>query len=164
MEFWCYPCEHWISGPIFVHMWIFILPFQRLVFWSYYSKHWNSGPIPKNTGIPMLSFHCEHWNSLNTPWFWPFFLNIGISILFFQRFVFWSYYSMHWNSGPILENTGILMLSFHCKHCNSHLISQYTLIVAFFYTHWNSDLLRPSIGLLVLSFLTLEFLCYPWTQ
>ena len=127
-------------------MWIFILSFQRLVFWSCYSKHWNSGPIPKNTGIVMLSFHCEHWNSLNTPWFWPFFyVNIGISILFFQRFVFWSYYSMHWNSGPILENTGILILSFHCKHCNSGLI-------------------LPNNGILPRYLYTLVFWSYPSKQ
>ena len=35
---------------------------------------------------------------------------------------FWPYLYKHWNSGPVLINIGILILSFHYKHWNSDLI------------------------------------------
>ena len=89
LEFGSHPLKHWTSSPIFY-------------------KHWNSYHILPN--VEILAFFYKNWNSsLIHP-------QIGISGPIFYSLEFSPHPSEHLNSGPILTNIGILILSFHCKH------------------------------------------------
>ena len=84
--------------------------------------------------------------------FWPFFINIGILPFSFQTFEFLSYFVNHWNSGPILTNTGILILPLQAKniwrHRNSYIVLLNMWILALCFTHWKFDLILSNIGIL----------------
>ena len=160
LTFWPHPWKHCNSGPILLHIGIWISSSQTLV---------TSSPIFTNIGILTISFQ--------TLEFWPFFFykhwnsylihpQIGISGPIFYSLEFSPHPSEHLNSGPILTNTGILMLSFHCKQwnffINTGILTLFFQTLEFLYfpsKHWNSgptfntllfDLILQDIGILAL--------------
>ena len=111
------------SGPISISIGVMILFNETLQFWPSFCTHWNFALIFRNIRVLallletlILSFYCKHWNFYKHWHSRPISLSIGMMILIFQTLEFWSYSSNLWNSGPILRDTGILNLSFHCKH------------------------------------------------
>ena len=76
---------------------------------------------------------------------------------------------MHYNSGPIFTNIGVLALSLKTLEFSSFFIIIAIIISylskhwnscfnsSFLYIYWNSDLIFPNIGILVLSLETVEF-------
>ena len=82
--------------------------FQTLEIQPYLYTHWNSYLILPNVWI--LAPFYKHWNFDRIP------SHFGILALFFYRLEFSAHSSEHLNSGPVLTNTGILILSFHWKH------------------------------------------------
>ena len=117
---WPHTFKHWNSGPLFLNIGILalffklnvtilLLSFQTLKFWSSFYKHLNSSPILSNTGIPALSFQTylvfrpysfKHGILALSLYSGLIFINIGILPYPFK----------HWNSRPILSNSGILAL------------------------------------------------------
>ena len=137
-----------------ISIWILILSFQTWEFRASPSKHWNSGTIYVHVGI--LAFFFINIGILPFSFqkleFWSYFLHIGIFTLSFQTFEFWSYFVNYWNSGPILTNMGILILSLQAtniwRHRNSYIVLLNIWILALCFTHWKFDLILSNIGIL----------------
>ena len=124
-EFRASAIKHWNSGTICVHVWILAL----------FHKHWNSHLIHTHFGIMALFF--THWNFplilSNIKNSGPISIITEILALFlqtleflsypstggneylassFQTLEFWLIVYTHWFSDLILQNIGILILSF----------------------------------------------------
>ena len=123
LEFGSHPLKHWTSSLIFINIGILTIS----------SKRWNSG-----------LFFYKHWNSyLIHP-------QIGISGPVFYGLEFSPHPSEHLNSGPILTNIRIIILSFHCKYWHSGLTLPNNEFFPIIYTHWFFDLILQNTRILAL--------------
>ena len=107
-----YTLEFW---PFFINTGILILSIHTLELWPYFlhigitpypSKHLNSGPISLITGI--LTLFLQTLEFLSYP-------STGSNEYLassFQTLEFWLIIYTHWFSDVILQNAGILILSF----------------------------------------------------